>query len=169
MTDFGMGLIHTAVKPSIENDSTADAGPDGDIDQARLVLARSPAGFCKGSSIGVVFHGDRDVENLRQSLDDVSALPAWKKVDVANHSGEGIDRTGGPNPDSGNLDAGLPGTVAQHIACAFERVGKSARRLGGRFKANLDAPLIIYQADGDLGPANVDSADHSVHFTRAPS
>src|SRR3954470_711989 len=60
--DFRMRVLDPAVELSIQNDAATNPRSDRDIDQTSFVLACAPSRFSESRCVGVVFHGDFDVE-----------------------------------------------------------------------------------------------------------
>ncbi len=107
VAEFGVGVIGAAVEMAVEEDASADAGADCDVDQARLVFACAPGGFSEGGGVGVVFEGGLDVEDLLQIRNNVLALPAGEEIHVSEFSGEGVDGAGAADADAGDCCVGI--------------------------------------------------------------
>src|SRR5690348_2421412 len=74
MSNLRMRAVNAAVELAVENDPTADAGADRDIDQASAVTARAPSCFGQGGRVAIVLKSRTQPESILQIANQ--ALPA---------------------------------------------------------------------------------------------
>src|SRR5437879_1061755 len=161
MSDFRVRLVSAAVELAIENDPAANARSHRYIDQTFLVFSGAPASFGQGCGVGIVFHGHRDTENLRQILNRILSLPAGEKVDYADLPCEGINRTRGPNANTHDLDLRSLCHLMQHLLCAVQGIFVATLRVGRAFGPREHTSFIVDHPDSNLGTTDIDSSDQN--------
>ena len=107
-----MCSVDTAIELAIENDAAADSGSDGHVDEPRFASACSPTRFSQSRRISVVLKRHRHVKLSRQIIDQALPAPLWKKIQISEAPGEGINWTGRPDTDACNGYACGPRSVS---------------------------------------------------------
>src|SRR6202158_1204610 len=159
MSNLGMGAVDAAIKLAIENDSSANAGADGHIDQSRPISTSAPAGFREGGSVAVVLQGNAQIETRGQIPHWTLAAPAGKKVHIAKLAAQSIHRPGGCNANAAEPDSGPLRSRARHVCDQFDPVGVAVR-IGRRFHPGKHLSAVIDYADRDFCSANIDRTAH---------
>jgi hypothetical protein len=80
----------------------------------------APTCFSESCGICIVLHRNLSAEETGKVLDDIAALPAGKKIHVANHSREGVDRAGASDADSRDRLSRLMRDLAQQMRDALK-------------------------------------------------
>src|ERR1019366_5580529 len=114
MANLRMSAVDTTVELPIENDSTANPGADGHIDQACPIPASAPTGFRERGGVAVVLQGHTQVEYLRQILDGTLPAPTGKKINVSKFAAHRIDRPRRSDADAGEFHICLACGFTQH-------------------------------------------------------
>src|ERR1700692_603610 len=115
MSNLGMGAVDAAIKLAVENDSAANAGADGHINQSGPISSGAPTGFPERGSVAVVLQGNAEIETRRQIPRRPLAAPAGKKVHVAKLAAQRIHRPGGSNANAAEPDSAPLRSLAQHV------------------------------------------------------
>src|SRR6202049_2414873 len=159
MSNLGMGAVDAAIELAIENDSAANAGADGHIDQSGPISSGAPTGFRQRGSVAVVLQGDAQFEPPGQIPHWPLAAPAGKKVHIAKLAAQRIYRSSGSNANAAEPDSGPLRSLAQHVRDQFDPVG-AAVRIGPRFPPGKHLHAVIDSADRDFCSPDIDRTDH---------
>ena len=102
MTDLRVSAVSTAIELAVPNDSSSDASADNDADKALRISSGPPQRLRQRASIGIVFHGDVDVEFANQPFGERGSPPAAQQFGFADRAGTRIDGASATNPDARN-------------------------------------------------------------------
>src|ERR1700746_2833230 len=100
MPNLRMRPIDSPVKLPIQNDSAADPGSDGHINQSSAVPSRAPSRLGQSGRVAVILHCHAYRKILFQITHQVLPSPSWKKIYVPEFAANWIDRTCRPNTDA---------------------------------------------------------------------
>src|SRR5271165_3426121 len=160
VANLRVSAVDPAVKLAIDNDSAANSGTDGHIDQPRAIPPRAPSRFGERRRVAVVFQRHTHIENLRQIFDQTLPAPARHKIDVANPAAHGIDWARGPDAmrgEFGDVDfmpgwrgKGLVKDLAQifNVRVALENDGDAAALAEAGWGAGRNRSRLIYVTVG---------------------
>ena len=161
MANLGVSAIHAAIETSVQNNSCADAGPNGYIDKALLVFSRAPRCLGESCRIGIVLHRHLHTENAGKVGYWILAAPCWEEIDIAELPGEGIDRTGASNPNASQFNTGRCRLSTQHMFNAHQCLGIATLRICRTFSSAQHMAIIIDQSHCDFCAAYVNCANHA--------
>lgn len=164
--DLRMSPVYTPIEFPGENHAGADPRADGHVDEAVASLRGAPTRFGECGGIRVVLYYGLHPKLALERRDDIPALPARQRADVADDPRKWIERTRTCYADSSEAYTSTPARLAQHLACAQHRRGEPFARRRGFFHAREDGAILSHGPHGDLSPTNIDCADDS-HGPRA--
>ena len=99
-----------------------------------------------------------------RSATGFSPCQVGKEINVAEFSGEGIDRPGASNPDAGKFGAGCGQHGAQQMLDALQRLGITPLRIGWALRLRQYAAVVVDHPNRNLCPANIYCSNHSISF-----
>ncbi len=82
VADLRVCAVHAAIELTVQDDPGADPGADGDKDKAPGTFSCSPSRFAQCSRIGIVLHGRRNAEALRQPFSQPEPFPGGHELDA---------------------------------------------------------------------------------------
>ena len=153
-----LGVDEPVHGPTVDNDATADAGPDRQVDGHRAALGSTPADLGERRAVDVVVEADGHVEAVGEVAAHIDVRPAdlRRRRDVPEVGTPPIeaDRAEAPDSDGGELmtlltprgELGRQG-IEGHL------------RLVGRHACPVDDGVAAGQHGDRLGTAELDSGD----------
>ena len=166
MSDFTRAeRISAPYELSPGDDSAADSGAHGEIDNVGASFGRAEKPLGKGAAVGVVFKTSGHSEVFPEEVENRNVIPALIVGRRQQYAVSGVGGEGGGNAECGDLfqgNAGFGGEisrVAKHLRQNFRRIGVDItdsalpQQLAGR----------ISEADADFGSADIEPEQKLIH------
>ena len=153
--DLGAHAEGAAVERAVEDDAAADAGADGDQQEVVDVVAGAELELAPGRGVRVVLDDDGQAERRLEVGLQVEVAPG--QVGGEQHDGAGlVDVAGRAHADRLDRGGGSRSSVTSFSIAASMACDVGGRRLDPELLE--DGAVLVDDAAGDLGAADVDAA-----------
>ena len=107
LAEFAGDEVGSADHAAINDKSASDSGAKGKGDEVIESTSGSALPFGVGHAIGVIFHGDGEINALAEFFLEENTLPSFDVGQVVDHAGGEVDKAG--HSDADGFDFGVTG------------------------------------------------------------
>lgn len=107
LAEFASDEVGSADHAAINDKSSSDSGAEGECDEVIEATSGPALPFGVGHAIGVIFHGDGEIDALAEFFLEKNALPSFDVGQIVDHAGGEVDEAG--HSDADRFDFGVTG------------------------------------------------------------